>query len=199
MKNKLIKIGILLFFSHSFHARSESLKVIEANPLLLINQGIGINSEYQYYPSISIGGNFEIFNQTLYNANSVSASRKIYTLAPKLEYYFLADNLYGPFAGLKINFTYSSSIISDSNMTSHSDIFYVAPILQVGYRFISQNGFTMSAYIGAGIKSTNNNFPQNNIPPEKTNNSDWQNAVNTLNKHVSQFQPDYGLTLGYIF
>jgi hypothetical protein len=64
---------------------------------------------------------------------------------------------------------------------------------------LAKNGFTVSAYVGAGIKSENNGFEQSNIPASKANNTDWQNAQTKLNKNVSRFQPDYGLTIGYMF
>ena len=199
MTNKMLKIGVLLLLSQPILAKAESNLITEVNPLLFANQGIGINSEYQFLESFSIGTDLEVFLQNPYMNNGVTANRYIYTFAPKFHYYFLTNAMYGPFLGAKLDFTYSQSSISDSDTTVHSNIFYIAPIIQFGYRFLAKNGFTISAYVGAGIKSKSNAFEQSDIPASKANNSDWQNAETKLNKNVSRFQPDYGLTIGYMF
>jgi hypothetical protein len=199
MISKSFKVGTILILSQSFLARGEKSFITEINPLLFINQGIGINTEYQFLNSFSIGGDLEIFRQTPYMSNGVNANRYIYIIAPKLHYYLLPNEMYGPFIGAKFDFVYSQSSISDSNTTAQSNIFYVAPVIQFGYRFITKNGFTLAAYIGAGVKSSNNDFAQSNIPASKENNVDWQSAQTKLNKNVSRFQPDYGLTFGYMF
>ncbi len=199
MTNKILKIGVFIFLSQSLLARAETNLIIEANPLLFANQGIGVNSEYQFSLSFSIGGDLEIYRQNPFLTDSVAAYRDIYTIAPKIHYYLFTNDMYGPFIGAKLSFTYSQSSISDSNTTATSNIFYLAPIIQFGYRFIAKNGLTVSAYVGAGIKSKNNSFDQSSIPTSKTNNKDWENAQTKLNKNVSRFQPDFGLTIGYMF
>lgn len=197
MTNKILKIGMLLFLSQPIFVKAKSSLITEANPLLFANQGIGINTEYQFLDSFSIGGDLEIFRQNPYMLNAVTANRYIYTIAPKIHYYLFTNEMYGPFLGAKLAFTYSQSCISDSDTTSQSHIFYVAPVIQIGYRFIAKNGITVSAYIGGGIKNQTNHF--DNIPNSKIDNKDWQRAQDKLNKNVSRFQPDYGLTIGYMF
>ncbi len=199
MPNKMLKIGVFLFLFQSVLARADTNLIAEANPLLFANQGIGINSEYQFLDSFSIGGDLEIFRQNPFLSDGVTANRYIYTIAPKIHYYIFTKEMYGPFIGAKLAFTYSQSSISDSNTTVNSKVFYVAPIIQFGYRVLAKNGFTVSAYVGAGLKSKENTFETSSIPISKTNNTDWKNAQTKLNKNVSRFQPDYGLTIGYTF
>jgi hypothetical protein len=195
------KLGLFLLLSQNFTAKAAQNKniAIDTNLLLFANQGFGINSELKIINSLSVGADGAIFLQNPYNTNGVVANRTIFTLSLKLHYFLFANEMYGPFIGAKLNFTSSQSRISDSDTTSQSNVFYVAPIIQVGYRFVTKNGFTVSAYAGAGIKSTTNNFDQSNIPASKANNTDWLAAKNKLNKNISRFEPDYGLTLGYIF
>jgi hypothetical protein len=199
MTRKMLKISVFIFLSQPVLAIAESNLITEANPLLFANQGIGINSEYQFSDSFSIGGDFEIFRQNPFMSNGVTANRFIYTITPKIHYYLFTNEMYGPFVGAKLDFTYSQSRISDSDITAKSNVFYVAPIIQFGYRILAKNGFTVSAYVGAGIKSKENSFDQSNMPSSKIDNIDWQNAQTKLNKNVTRFQADYGLTVGYMF
>ena len=199
MKNNLIKLLISIALFQHIKAECKTDYILEINPLLLINQGIGINAERSLFNEYSAGLNLEYFMQNPYNTNGVSANRYIYTLAPFMRYYFLTDKMFGPFLGTKLNITYSQSIISDSNTSAQSNVFFIAPIIQAGYRFISEIGFTLSAYIGIGFKSKNNSFDTNEFPSSKLDNQDWKNANEKLNKDVSQIQPDYGSTLGFIF
>jgi len=198
-KNNLIKLCMTVLFIQHANAQCKENIVLEVNPLLLINQGIGLNTEFALIENYSIGLNLEYFRQNPYMANGVTANRYIYTAAPFLHYYFFTNKMYGPFVGAKINFTYSQSSISDSDTNFQYNIFYVAPVLQAGYRFISETGFTFSAYIGIGIKNKKNTFDNSDFPNSKIDNPDWKLANERLNKNVSQLQPDYGLTLGYMF
>ncbi|KAB8033531.1 DUF3575 domain-containing protein [Fluviispira multicolorata] len=186
-----------LLYSSSLFGQTNYL--IEGNGLLFINQGFGIDFEYKHDSSLSQGIDFEFFIQNPYNSNGVNAKRNIYTIAPKLRFYFINDKMEGPFMGVKVFFTSSNSSISDSDTSSTDNFLYFAPTLQIGYRFISENKFSLSAYIGVGIKSKNNEFSDAHIPTTKQNNTDWQKAQNKLNLNTSQFQPDYGITFGYIF
>lgn len=199
MKKKFIKLSFVFFMIPHFSAKSETNYIVEANPLLFINQGIGLNSEFSAFDKMSMGLSIESFFQTPYNSNGVTANRDIYTAAPFLRYYLFTENMFGPFVGIKLNFTYSQTKIADADTSVQSNIFYVAPVAHLGYRFLSASGFTVSAYAGIGIKSKSNSFDNNTIPSSKTGNQDWKSASDRLNKNVSQIQPDYGFTFGYMF
>ncbi|WP_186644355.1 DUF3575 domain-containing protein [Fluviispira vulneris] len=197
---KLIKFIPFLFLLYTHEIYSQDHLLIEGNGLLFINQGIGLNLEYKNDKLwLSQGIDFEIFVQNPYNKNAVVAKRNIYTIAPKLRYYFIDKDIAGPFIGIKIYFTSSESYISDGYTSSEYDIFYVAPTLQFGYRFIANNNLSFSAYIGGGIKSKDNRFPYDNIPAAKQSNSDWTDAQRKLNLNLSQVLFDYGITVGYSF
>ncbi|APJ03708.1 DUF3575 domain-containing protein [Silvanigrella aquatica] len=200
MKNKIINIAsflsLLLPTCASF---AESNTIIELNPLLSINQGLGLNFEYLILESYSLGLDIETFKQNPYNTDGVNARRDTYTFAPKLHYYPLSTEMYGPFLGLKINFTYEQLSISDFDNSAQQNLFYIAPAVQTGYRYAFQNGLTFSLYVGFGYKSKNNEFSQNNIPISKTNNANWQKARSKINENISQIKFDYGLTIGYMF
>ncbi|WP_397601643.1 DUF3575 domain-containing protein [Silvanigrella sp.] len=198
-KNNLIKLCLAVFFIQHAKAQCEENIILEVNPLLLINQGIGLNSEFAFIDNYSVGFNLEYFRQNPYMANGVTANRYIYTAAPFLHYYFFTNKMFGPFIGAKINLTYSQSSISDSDTNIQYNIFYAAPILQAGYRFRSESGFTLSAYIGIGYKSKKDTFDNSAFPNSKSDNLDWKLANEKLHKNVTQLQPDYGLTLGYLF
>ncbi|MES2614831.1 MAG: DUF3575 domain-containing protein [Bdellovibrionota bacterium] len=173
--------------------------VIEANPLLLSNQGFGFNAEFLWTEHLSLGGSAEYYDQQPYNRNEVKANRTMTNMAPFVRYYVFSPNLKGPFVGFKVNLTYSHNEMNDHEESASYYKFFVAPSVHFGYRFIAQSGFTLSAYVGAGVKSANNRFPDSEIPPNRINNQDWINAQSKLNKNISDVEPDYGLTFGYEF
>lgn len=195
---------LLLLMTSSFvYARPQNTTnkniLFEINPLLMANQGLGINGEFLFMPSTSFGTNLEFNIQTLYDRNSVEALRGMINVAPFARYYIFSPRLEGLFVGLKLNLTYSKSIIKDSSESVVYSKFYVAPSAHFGYRFVFEKGFTVSAYVGAGIKSASNRFPSSSLPFHKTSDQDWLNAQTKLNQNVSYLQPDYGLTVGFEF
>lgn len=197
--------AIALFFHAPLFAQTcknqshPGRSIIEINPLLLINQGLGILGEYGVYKHSSLGIDLQANVQTPYDRNFVKATRVIYAAAPKVRYYFNKNCLAGLFLGVKVFFSNSQLQIADSNTSSSVTINNAAPTVQLGYRFLAQNGFTMSAFLGAGFKFANDQFANSQIPPSQIGNADWTNAQSALNKNVSQFQPDYGITIGYLF
>ncbi|BBH53158.1 DUF3575 domain-containing protein [Fluviispira sanaruensis] len=197
---KPIKFVPILFLLFTRNINAQNYFLFEGNGLLFINQGIGLNLEYKDDRLwLSQGIDFEIFAQNPYNKNGVVAKRNIFTIAPKLRYYFIDKQITGPFIGIKIYFTSSESYISDGSSSSEYDVFYVAPTLQIGYRFVTKNNFSFSAYLGGGIKSNDNRFPRDSIPASKLSNSDWIEAQSKMNLNLSQEQFDYGITVGYIY
>jgi hypothetical protein len=172
---------------------------VDFNPLILANQGLGVNAEFLLQPHLSLGLSLEGYNQMPYDRNSVQATRDMLNLAPFVRYYFFSKSLAGLFVGAKLNLTYSQAEIKDNTVAANYNKFYVAPTIHFGYRFVAENGFTISAYAGLGIKSSSNKFPSENIPASRINNQNWLNALNKLNTNVSMLEPDYGLTVGYEF
>ena len=199
MKKKLIKKAFILCLSTPCLAKASSPAIVELNPILLINQGLGLNTEYLVHDKISLGADFEIFRQNPYMANDVTANRYIYSAAPKINYYLFSNEIYGPFLGFQLDFVYSESSISDADTKAQSNIFYVAPVVQIGYRFVYNKIITISTYVGLSYKSHENNFENSNIPDAKINNTDWLNAQTKLNKGVSRIQPELGFTFGFMF
>lgn len=192
---KKIALAFVLFFKLNTFAQQN---VIEVNPLILANSGLGFNGEFLLTHYFSLGSSMEFYYQTPFNYNGVQATRNMLNIAPFIRYYFAQNELQGFFIGLKINSVYSKSKISDYEVAVIYNNFYVAPTTHFGYRFV-YNQFTLSAYTGLGIKSSSNQFPRSYIPASRLNNNDWLNAQKKLNENVYKIQPDYGLTLGYIF
>ncbi len=173
--------------------------IIELNPLIIANQGLGLNSEVLFATQISVGCNVEYYVQNPYNSNKVLATRNMINIAPFIRYYIFSQQLSDFFVGLKSNFVYSQAQINDPTANASYNNFFMAPSLHFGYRFISTNYITLSAYAGIGIKSSSNQFPRARIPTTRTNNQDWTNALNMLDNNVSSKQSDYGLAFGYMF
>ena len=172
---------------------------IDFNPLIMANQSIGINTEFLFKPHLSLGTSIEYTEQMPFDQNSVQATRNMINVAPFIRYYLLSKKLEGLFVGTKLNLTYSRAAIKDNTIKAEYNKFYVAPSVHFGVRFVADNGITVSAYAGIGIKSSSNKFPVGNIPAERASNQDWIDAMNKLNKNVSVLEPDYGLTVGYEF
>ena len=195
-KKSLVCILLNLF---QFHAHSLENLIIEVNPLLLINQGFGLNTEFGLSENISNGVGFEGFQQKIYANNAITAKRDIYNISYFMRYYFIGEKLWGPFVQGKINFTHSEINLTGSQDSYNSNKDYLSFIFTAGYRFMAENGFTLSGYIGGGIKTGTNYIDKNNLPSNKSNNSDWIKAADEINKHENKFQPDLGITVGYYF
>ena len=84
---------------------------VDINPLILANQGLGLNAEILYEKHISLGSSLEYYLQKPYNNSGVQATRDMINLAPFLRYYLLSPKLEGLFIGAKLNFTYSQELI----------------------------------------------------------------------------------------
>ena len=181
------------------YAFASYLKIFELNPILIVNQGIGIETEFISENPWSVGFDFAFYFQNPYDRNAVKAGRDIQTFSPKIRYYFFKQTAAGLFAGAKLNFTHSKTNISDSDTSANYEVFFIAPIVHIGYRFYSESGLTFSAYVGGGAKSNKNTFKNEKIPASKLGNKDWKNAQDNLNLNQSIFQPDFGFTFGYIF
>jgi hypothetical protein len=195
---KILKKCILIsIFLHNSSFASPLL--FELNPLLMINQGMGLSAEYGIKIPFSVGVDFQANFQTPYDQNQVKSTRTIYAIGPKFRYYFFTDDIAGPFVGIKILYLYSQSQIYDKDTSALSTVNNVAPTVQAGYRFLAKNGFTVSAFVGAGFKFVNDRWQDSQIPVSKVGNTDWSAAEAKLNQNVSRFEPDYGVTIGYLF
>ncbi len=198
---KILKKSLTLFVFNALQFQAHCLEpiVVELNPMLMINQGLGINLEIGLIKNISSGIALELFKQKLYANNSVNAARTIYNGSYFLRYYFFSNKMAGPFLSGKMNYTQSEINISDTDFTISSNKQYVSALLAFGYRFISDFGLTFSVFIGGGIKNKTNYIDKNNLPLAKSTNADWNNAIDELNKQESKLQPDFGITIGYVF
>ena len=210
-KNYFIFVFILFAFHFVIQAQNINIPksqkkttpfqnaLLEFNPLLMVNQGLGVNGEFLLNNRLSLGTSFEIYTQEPYNLMGVKATRFIINVAPFLRYYFLADSMLGFFVGGKLNFTSSVAKIIDSEYLIASHRFYVAPSVHVGYRFSIDKQWVLSAYAGLGVKSSSNEFPLSEIPEDRKNNRLWLDAHSRLNYHTTSLQPDFGFTVGYVF
>ncbi|WGL59841.1 hypothetical protein QEJ31_15020 [Pigmentibacter sp. JX0631] len=198
---KISKKSLVCFLVSIYQFQAHSLEglIVEANPLLLIKQGFGLNTEVGLSQNISSGIGLEGYQQKLYANNTLNAKRDIYNLSYFMRYYLFAEKLLGPFIQGKINYTHSEINLADYQDSYNSKKDYFSFVFSVGYRFVSENGFTLSGYIGGGIKSGTNYIDKNNLPNNKSSNSDWIKATDELNKQENNFQPDLGITAGYYF
>jgi hypothetical protein len=197
----IVVIFSILFLGSAFaqsQVESSKKNVIEINPLLGANQGIGLDAEFLVSNSLSLGMSLNYFYQNPYDYHGVKAFRQMENSAPFLRYYFLSQIESGPFVGLRVNLFYSQAVIEDQNISSQYSSIYFAPTVHAGYRF-SYGSFTVAAFIGGGGKTSSNCFPEDKIPSGVTDLSGWKNAREQLNKRLTLFQPDFGLTLGYLF
>lgn len=173
--------------------------IFEINGLISANQGIGLNSEIKLVEHMTTGVNLEYYAQTPFRHNETQALRNMINISPFLRYYLFSLEQTGFFLGIKFNFTDSQAQINDNEVRVEYHKFYIAPTTHFGYRFLANSGFTVSSYVGAGVKSISNKFPNSSLPNSRLNHPDWNNAIEKLNKSVSIVQPDYGLTIGYQF
>lgn len=197
IESVLKKSFLVSFFFHNSSFAHPML--VELNPMLMINQGLGASIEYEITAPMSIGWDVQSNFQTPYDQNQVIAKRNIYATGIKFRYYFLTGKIAGPFLGGKISYSYSQSQIYDNDTSALSTVNNVAPTIQAGYRFLAQNGFTVSSFVGAGFKFKNDTWQDSQIPISKQGNTSWSSAQAALNKNVSQFSTDYGITVGYLF
>lgn len=174
--------------------------LFEVNPLLMINQGIGVYAEQEAFsPTTSLGIGVESFWQTPYARNDVRAKRRKWIVAPQFRNYFFTGTQAGLFLGAKFAVGWESAEICDSDTCMQKSKTFIAPIAQAGYRFFGIKGLTFSVYLGAGIRTSIHKINDDDIAASKQSSQDWQNAKDTLNKRQSHFQPDYGFTVGYDF
>ncbi len=174
--------------------------IAEINPLLLVNQGIGLNTELLVAEHVSIGSNFEGYVQTPYSLNGVNAERYMWNISPFVRFYPLSNLQRGFFAGMKLNFFHSEAKISDNSAWATQTNFFLAPSVHAGYRFVNKQGFTVSGFAGVGWKlGTDNRFPDDAIPEQKKNNQSWLDAQKLLNRRTNSALYDFGLTIGYLF
>ncbi len=173
--------------------------LLEANPLLMVNQGLGIDGEFLIAHHVAGGFSVEGFVQRPYDRNNTQATRNTLTLAPYARYYFSSNQIQGFFVGNKVGLSYSKAEIKDSYLTASYTHFYIANSIHAGYRFVTPSQITIASYAGIGYKSSSGSFPAANTPSSRLENQDWHYALEQLNKRVNKIQPDFGLTIGYIF
>jgi hypothetical protein len=170
--------------------------LLEANPLLLINQGIGFNAEWFLTSRFSLGAVGEYYDQEHYDTDGVQATREAFVVGPQARWYFF--DFSGPFIGTKLLFSQNTSTISDSSASSSDTITYIAPVADVGFRFILSDMVSFSMYVGMGFKSMSTSLPESMIPADRAQNELWQSALSELNTNQSRTYVDYGFTLGFL-
>ena len=94
--------------------------------------------------------------------------------------------------------TQSEINLSDYDLTVNSNINYCSGSVSFGYRFIWDSNLTVSAYVGGGIKIKPTTLIKI-TPLVKSANPDWNNAIDEINKQEGKYQPDFGITIGYVF
>jgi len=200
MRKVIYKVSLLnCFIFETGMAQETSSALIEFNPLLMVNQGFGINYEHNMFENHFIGTDIEFYKQNPFSSNAVETKREILSIVPKWHYYFLSKNPLGLFIGLKARVLYMSEEIRDSFNKIERKQINISPGFQFGYRFINQSGIIFGIYIGAGMKLFYNPLSKKDLNSTVANNPEWIKGMNYLEKNNSVISQEFGLTLGYIF
>lgn len=176
-------------------AGPEADTVLEINPLLLIQRGIGFEFEHRLGESFSLGADFIYRDAEIYDENSAKGRNRFLGVAPKFRLYPI-QTLAGVFFGAKVTVGQDSSEVKAGGVKSTKDTFIVAPSAHVGYRFVSFNGFTVAGYVGAGVNIPTPEFEQEDLDARVRNSAIANEAREEINDKNGFFRPDFGLTVG---
>ncbi|WP_338637680.1 hypothetical protein [Spirobacillus cienkowskii] len=200
MRKVIYKVSLLnCFIFETGMAQETSSALIELNPLLMVNQGFGINYELNIFENHFIGTDIEFYKQNPFSSDSVQTKREIFSIVPKWHYYIFSKNPLGLFIGLKARVLYMSEEVRDNFNKIEREQINFSPAFQFGYRFTNKSGLTFGIYIGAGMKLFYNPLNRKDLYSTVANNPEWIKAMNYLEKNNSVLTQEFGLTLGYIF
>jgi hypothetical protein len=188
-------MALIPHFSNASSTDLGLYKVFETNVLLLVNQGVSLSLEHQWSPHFSFGNQLALFQQKFNFENSTFMIKDLYMFGTKWDYYFFQKGMFGPFAELQLKLNYSLTHISQNENHMKIKRFFVIPVTNIGYRFITTNFITFAAYFGLGYT----------VFSQKTQKGSFQSfsAENTIQEKIKReekfFHPDYGFTVGFLF
>jgi hypothetical protein len=172
---------------------SEAKTVFEINAARLVNKEIGLEFEMRSSENMNLGADIVYTTKSDESGNSKGESQGIF-LAPKLRLYPM-QSLNGIFVGGKLFLGQVTTTITVDSIKSEKASFVAAPAVHVGYRLLTQFGFTWSAYAGAGLNIPKPKFETSDLSEKSQENAaaDIISKMNNLNKDV---RVDVGVTLG---
>lgn len=172
------------------HGAPTSNSFFELNPLLLVQQGIGVSAETRFTDNMTLGAEFQYLNPT-YDRALAEGSYSYVGIAPQVRYYPL-ETLSGVYFGGRLFVGQSTISVTDKmrEKTEKKSVFQITPAVHFGGRWVSSNGFTLGGYVGAGF-----NLPTGALADESYT-SDWKSIRSDANKNADVLKIDYGLTVG---
>ena len=172
---------------------------LELNPLLLLNRGLALESEFKIMESLTLGADALYRDAVIFESDAGVEGRLTYFgLAPKIRFYPL-PTLSGVFFGLKVLVGQLSAEISGKQGTESTSQLMVSPVAHVGYRINSMMGATLALYIGGGMNIPRLTIDSTSFPAEAREDATWKDAASQLEQAESGFRPDFGLALGIGF
>lgn len=173
---------------------SDAKTVIEMNAARLINKEIGLEFEMRSSENMNLGADIVYTTQSDTSDNGSKGETQGIFLAPKLRLYPM-QALSGIFVGGKLYLGQVTTTITVDGKKSEKASILAAPAVHIGYRFLTQFGFTWSAYAGAGLNIPKPKFETADLKDQSqaTAAADIISKMNDLNKDV---RADVGVTLG---
>lgn len=173
---------------------SDAKTVFELNAARLINKEIGLEFEMRNSESMNLGADIVYTTKSDTSANGSKGETQGIFLAPKLRLYPM-QSLSGIFVGGKLFLGQVTTTITVDNKKSEKASIVAAPAVHVGYRFLTQFGFTWSAYAGAGLNIPKPKFETSDLSDQSqaTAAAEIISKMNDLNKDV---RVDVGVTVG---
>ena len=172
---------------------SDVKTVFELNAARLINKEIGFEFEMRSSESMNFGADVVYTSKSEEGGSSKGETQGLF-VAPKLRLYPM-QSLSGIFVGGKLFLGQVTTTITVDNKKSEKASFVAAPAVHAGYRFLTQFGFTWSAYAGAGLNIPKPKFETSDLSDQSqaTAAADIISKMNDLNKDV---RVDVGVTVG---
>jgi len=167
--------------------------VFELNAARLISKEIGLEFEMRSSENMNLGADIVYTTKSDESGNSKGETQGVF-LAPKLRLYPM-QALKGIFVGGKLYLGQVTTNITVDGTKSEKASIVTAPAVHVGYRALTQFGFTWSAYAGAGLNIPKPKFESSDLSDKSqaTAAADIISKMNDLNKDL---RVDVGVTVG---
>lgn len=173
---------------------SEVSSVIEINAARLINKEVGLEFEMRNTENMNLGADVLYTSKSESSDSGAKGESLGIFLAPKLRLYPM-QALKGIFVGGKLFLGQVTTTVTVDGKKSEKASFVTAPAVHIGYRYLTQFGFTWSAYAGAGLNLPRPKFETEDLKDQSqaAAASDIISKMNDANKDV---RVDVGITLG---
>jgi hypothetical protein len=179
---------------------------LELNPVRLLDRGLEFEFETRISEKATIGGDI-LYTQHEYASGDVTGDTSYWAVAPKVRFYPM-EYLSGVFVGFKLSVGQlswkvdsESAVNGESVSREEKDLIY-APMVHVGYRFLSWGKFTFAGYLGGGVNLGVPDFTEKLSARRKAAlksdaaDDDWDSVSNALKNEFDLFRPDFGFTIG---